>query len=143
MTLAELKQDLENSRNKIDEQFLSLPEILSELSKLEAFVARRRSFAFQIIWLPVNAMTIYFWRKRIKRILKRDIKMNKADLSDRQLDACRDSLRTIYSYIETSKRLGQLMTYERLFSVWHILHLPLFIMLVITGFIHVIAVHMY
>jgi len=33
--------------------------------------------------------------------------------------------------------------YERLFSLWHLLHYPLFIMLVISGIVHVLAVHMY
>jgi hypothetical protein len=32
---------------------------------------------------------------------------------------------------------------ERLFALWHLLHMPLFIMLVATGIIHVIAVHLY
>ena len=31
--------------------------------------------------------------------------------------------------------------FERLFSLWHVLHLPLFVLLIITGVLHVIAVH--
>jgi len=33
--------------------------------------------------------------------------------------------------------------YERLFAIWHLLHMPLFIMMVVTGFVHVYAVHAY
>jgi len=33
--------------------------------------------------------------------------------------------------------------YERLFALWHVLHLPLFILLVLTAIIHVVAVHFY
>jgi hypothetical protein len=143
MTLAELKQDLENSRHQIDQQFLSLPEIQEELENILASVAKRRNFAVQILWIPVMAVNIYFRRKKIKRILKHDMKKNKHMMSDNHIGLFKQSLRTIYNYIETSRRLGQLMTYERLFSLWHILHLPLFFMLVITGIIHVIAVHMY
>ena len=33
--------------------------------------------------------------------------------------------------------------FERLFSLWHILHMPLFFMLIIAGIVHVIAVHVY
>jgi hypothetical protein len=40
-------------------------------------------------------------------------------------------------------KLNDLNYYERLFSAWHILHLPLFIMMVITGLIHIYAVHVY
>jgi hypothetical protein len=37
----------------------------------------------------------------------------------------------------------ELHFYERLFAIWHLLHMPLFIMMVITGFVHVYAVHAY
>jgi hypothetical protein len=33
--------------------------------------------------------------------------------------------------------------YERLFALWHVLHLPLFFMLLVAGVVHVIAVHVY
>jgi len=47
------------------------------------------------------------------------------------------------TYFETIRRVAGLGFYERLFAMWHILHLPLFVMLVLTGLIHVLAVHMY
>ena len=36
-----------------------------------------------------------------------------------------------------------LSLYSRLFSLWHVVHLPFFYMLIITAIVHVIAVHMY
>ena len=33
--------------------------------------------------------------------------------------------------------------YERLFALWHVLHLPLFILLILAAVIHVVAVHFY
>ncbi len=33
--------------------------------------------------------------------------------------------------------------YERLFALWHVLHLPLFILLILAAIIHVVAVHFY
>ena len=43
----------------------------------------------------------------------------------------------------TFLQLAYLGTFERLFSFWHVLHLPLFLMLLVTGIFHVIFVHMY
>lgn len=143
MTLAELKTDLEKCRSDISDQFVSYPEIQAQLNQLEDMVATRRNFLAQIFYIPIMAIHIYFRRKKIKRILKQDLRNNQNKASDKSIHRLKSSLQTIYSYIETTRRLGQLMTYERLFSLWHILHLPLFIMLVITGIIHVIAVHMY
>jgi hypothetical protein len=41
------------------------------------------------------------------------------------------------------RQILELHFYERLFAIWHLLHMPLFIMMVITGFVHVYAVHAY
>ncbi|MFA9420499.1 MAG: hypothetical protein ACERLB_10145 [Gammaproteobacteria bacterium] len=49
----------------------------------------------------------------------------------------------IDSYLSTVRKISGLIFYERLFSLWHMLHLPIFFMLIITGFVHVYAVHAY
>ena len=51
------------------------------------------------------------------------------DYVDRRLDAAR--------------RVAEYDFYVRLFSLWHVLHIPLFFMLLIAGIVHVIAVNMY
>lgn len=49
----------------------------------------------------------------------------------------------IENYLKTVQDVAQFSTYEKLFSLWHIFHVPLAIMLVFSGIWHVIAVHMY
>jgi hypothetical protein len=49
----------------------------------------------------------------------------------------------VTAYLRTAQRLAQLHVYQRLFSWWHVLHVPLVWMLVVTAIAHVIAVHMY
>jgi hypothetical protein len=46
-------------------------------------------------------------------------------------------------HIDLVRRVLELGTYERLFSLWHVLHLPLFFMLLVAGIVHVVAVHLY
>ena len=55
----------------------------------------------------------------------------------------RESQKTINSYLETLRKLAQLQFFKRLLSWWHILHLPIFIMMFITSVIHIWAVHRY
>lgn len=55
----------------------------------------------------------------------------------------KDAQRYIATYLMLVKKIALFSFYERLFSKWHIFHLPLFIMLVITGLVHVVSVHMY
>ena len=49
----------------------------------------------------------------------------------------------IDTYLLAVRHTAQFTVYERLFSLWHILHVPFVFMLVISGVVHVIAVHMY
>ena len=55
--------------------------------------------------------------------------------------------RTAFNYIDrrlaATRRLADFQAFERLFSVWHALHIPLIVMLLIAGFVHVIVVHLY
>jgi hypothetical protein len=49
----------------------------------------------------------------------------------------------IKNYIKTIEDIAHFKTYEYLFSLWHIFHVPLVFMLVFSGIWHVIAVHKY
>jgi hypothetical protein len=55
--------------------------------------------------------------------------------------------RAAFSYIDrrlaATRRVASFEAYERLFSLWHALHLPLIFLMLIAGTIHVIAVHVY
>jgi hypothetical protein len=62
----------------------------------------------------------------------------------RQLDDLfEDNKAFIESYLATVQQVSQFRTYERLFSLWHVFHVPLIYMLVFSAIWHVIAVHMY
>lgn len=49
----------------------------------------------------------------------------------------------VRNYVESLRRITGFRFFDRLFSWWHTLHMPIFFMLVITGFAHVWAVHHY
>lgn len=49
----------------------------------------------------------------------------------------------IKAYMARLHKVSELSFFERLFSLWHVLHVPFFIMMIITGIVHVIAVHVY
>ena len=52
-------------------------------------------------------------------------------------------LRHIGAQLESVRKVAEFHFYERLFAIWHVLHFPLFLMLVLSGIVHVIAVHLY
>ena len=45
--------------------------------------------------------------------------------------------------LDAGRRVAEYRLYARLFSLWHVLHIPLFFMLLIAGIVHVIAVNVY
>ena len=55
--------------------------------------------------------------------------------------------RTARGYIDrrlaATKRVAGFAGFERLFSLWHALHIPLIFILIIAAVIHVIAVNVY
>jgi hypothetical protein len=46
-------------------------------------------------------------------------------------------------FVRLTGRVAQFTLYEKLFSLWHVLHMPFFFMMVISALLHVLAVHMY
>ena len=49
----------------------------------------------------------------------------------------------IGTHLRRVRRVAEFHSYERMFSLWHIFHLPFFYILVMTALLHVLAVHMY
>jgi hypothetical protein len=49
----------------------------------------------------------------------------------------------IEDYLAAVNKTAAFVFYERLFALWHVLHLPLFALLLFAAVIHVVAVHLY
>jgi hypothetical protein len=51
--------------------------------------------------------------------------------------------RTVGATLRAIERAAQFSTCERLFSLWHVVHVPFVYLLAASAVIHVLAVHMY
>jgi len=47
------------------------------------------------------------------------------------------------AYFQTVKGTARLILFERLFAFWHVLHVPIFIVMALSVVIHIVAVHFY
>jgi len=56
---------------------------------------------------------------------------------------CRNVRGLLGRFFAAVNKATALAFYERLFALWHILHVPFFILLVLTAIVHVLAVHLY
>jgi hypothetical protein len=86
------------------------------------------------------------YRYKLKRIAKREL-LERAQESTTIAKDIKRLRRTanqhINGYVRLMSRVARFSLYERLFSLWHVFHLPLFLMLVLSASVHVLAVHMY
>ena len=55
----------------------------------------------------------------------------------------RAAARYIRDFTVLTGRVAQFSLYERLFALWHVLHLPIFVLMVLSAFVHIFAVHVY
>ncbi len=51
--------------------------------------------------------------------------------------------RHLRTHLANVRKVAEFNFFERLFALWHVFHLPLFLMMLLTAILHVLAVHMY
>jgi hypothetical protein len=107
---------------------------LAAKSALEAYEAKVNRPAAGAAGRLARFFTIGWQRKRVAHDIHRSLGR---DGGARRLAA------QIDEYLVGLQRIAQFAVYERLFSLWHILHIPLVALLVVSAVYHVIAVHMY
>jgi hypothetical protein len=97
----------------------------------------------QVFWLPVKQWLVYAQcvselREPIRR-LSIHSKWSQEDL----LRRTRLARKLVRRYLNAVVRVAQYTAYERLFSLWHIAHIPFVYLLVLSALVHVFAVHAY
>jgi hypothetical protein len=54
-----------------------------------------------------------------------------------------EAIQLTSSYLRECQRVAQFSTFERFFSLWHMLHVPLIYILAACTIFHIVAVYMY
>lgn len=112
--------------------------IANSLSNLEQAVIKERSLPVTLLHMPLVTARISITRYQIRRKLDQTAR----DLG-KSRSARRQYRRILSEYTSALRRAVHLSAYERFFSLWHILHMPMYMLLVVAGVTHVVAVHLY
>lgn len=144
-TLRRMMDEIGGQRDVLASSLKRMPELMDRLSALEAAAAREPAgfiaaalrvplFAFRTRWCAIQS------RRAIAELASRARKKDRSNstLLRRHQRALRAQ---IAIYLATVRKTAQLGFYERMFSLWHVLHIPLFFMLVLATIVHVFAVH--
>lgn len=95
------------------------------------------------LWLGITVPII---RLRILSLARQAIRRNAARLNwntkDRNLHY-KIAKQHIGNYLDAVVKASELSFYERLFALWHILHMPMYFLLIFAGIVHIVAVHLY
>lgn len=101
------------------------------------------TYTRQVFWLPIQQWMTYRQcavevRHALNRMALRG-NWSVEDLARRK----KHSKELVDQYLNAVTRVAQFKAYERMFSLWHVAHIPFVYLLVISAVVHVVAVHAY
>lgn len=82
-------------------------------------------------------------RRRIKQAVEEAVHRESPLIALHAENLARVAQRYAFRRLDAGRRVSEYKIYARLFSFWHVLHIPLFFMLLIAATVHVIAVNVY
>jgi hypothetical protein len=129
---------------------MDMPELPEVVERLRAFEAEALSKDAGILRDVRRLATLGARSRWLRLSLRHDINAALGQVGRQQKWSAR-TLRSrkraarkyVAAYTRSVRRVAEFVVYERLFGLWHILHLPLFVVLVLAALAHVVAVHLY
>lgn len=147
ITLNELRQVAESGGEKLAGLLEFSPLLLARLHAVEATV---RSTPPGLWRMPVHVIAVGVQTRWIHLVTRRLLRRELRDLAQHlewsgavRRKYSKRVRRHISDYLATVRRVAAFTFFERLLSLWHVLHLPLFFGLLVASLVHVLAVHMY
>jgi hypothetical protein len=123
-----------------------LPDLVSRIEQEEKGIVAQCDATLVLLRPLVGFAGVFMARRRLHRYVAQQVWRLRGGVSDSR-ERRRQLKRTAAVYIDdrlaATRRVVEFAAFERLFSLWHALHLPLFLMLLVAGIAHVIAVHVY
>lgn len=123
------------------------PEVELKLAQYEATLSNATpgwlAHTRQVFWLPVQQWLVYRnCCAEVNSVLDRMQQAKQWSDAERQRHE-RHAKQLVSLYLNAVTRVAQFTAYERLFSLWHVAHIPFVYLLVISAIVHVFAVHIY
>jgi hypothetical protein len=146
-TLEEMRARAGLDSSEVQSKLAFAPKVEKALERFEATALKTHTnplagaWAFVMLWLRARHAQFHCARE-LRRLYKTHARERGWDRAkcQRRLEAANHLVQT---YLCSTREVAHFRTYERLFSLWHVLHVPLVYMLVLSAIAHVVAVHMY
>lgn len=145
-TLREIQNRLQSEEHNVRPFQALAPKVVDMLHAFHASSFASVSpaeRAFRFVTIGIQAAST---RRRCRRVLRPELKSIARMHGWRQEQmnhywklACRE----ISRYTDAVQAAAQFSAWEKLFRLWHVAHIPLLFLLVLSSVAHIIAVHMY
>jgi hypothetical protein len=147
MNLEELKYEIENYMTDVVWVLSYAPKVHQRLLAFDnaalrpshSFLRSVWQFVLMELWAPWTYFVLLRDLRRALRLAARRAGWSALELQRRR----REAHRYLSAHMTAAIRVAEFSVYERLFALWHLLHVPLVFILVIAVAVHVLAVHMY
>jgi hypothetical protein len=146
-TLADLLADMGPLQRALGHDLPQTSDIHRQLSEFSDQAMRPRSGIFSsMVALVTIRLRARSFRRHVLSDAKRamDTHTRSHGVSWRARRQHRAMIRGhLKDYFSAVRKVAAFRLYERMFAAWHVLHLPLFFVLIITATLHVFAVHIF
>jgi len=147
LTLGDLQKELASSAERSHGLAALMPKLIAKLDRLcdelqGDKVTNSLGIGRSIRWL----LTHRFVQLSLLWTARRELRLAAVRfevVARHQKRLKRTTSRCIRDYTRLMTRVAKFTVYERLFAIWHVLHLPIFFVMVLSALVHVLAVHMY
>lgn len=147
LTLADVSAELKASAESMDSIFALRPDIEPRLKAFRDFAFDNAGGLVGRVW---KFLTLRWKSRRLANAIREDAKSVlrrqwRKRGGDRKafVQSYFSARERVDRYLDAVVKAAQLKVWERLFSLWHVVHVPFLYLLVFSGVVHVVAVHMY
>lgn len=142
-SLQELERNMGNCADNVETRLHFAPGVEERLRAFHKMATRRDS---SLLVRAGRFMTIGLRAKWTRWQCLRSLRQFEAQHHTPSPTAAKlsaEASELVTAYLGTVQNVAQFKTFEHMFSLWHILHIPLVYTLAASAVFHVIAVHMY
>jgi len=140
-TLEQIQQEFAGQSNDIKSRFHMVPRVEQWLKSYEQIASQIQPSFATLWWHPVALG----WKRQVYSF-RCSRELRRAFRKEQQPEfpgGVSEAIHLARRYLRQAERVAEFTTYERLFSLWHVLHIPLIYLLAASGIFHVISIYMY
>jgi hypothetical protein len=147
VSLKELQAHVSPEQEDVRSRLAFAPTVEAKLRAFEQTELKAKpgwlTYFRQVFWLPI--MQVFVYRQCVAELhapirkLAAHSNWSPDDLVRRE----RHARKLVRRYLTAVVKVAHFTAYEKLFSLWHVAHIPFVYLLVISAIVHVVAVHAY